>query len=629
VVRADATVPNDTFYQNGFLWGLDNAGQLGGVPDADVDAPEAWDIARDANDVVVAVIDSGIRYTHSDLAENMWRNPGEVPGNGIDDDKNGFIDDIHGINTITGSGNPWDDNGHGTHVAGTIGAVGNNGIGVVGVAWRVKLMALKFLDRNGVGFTSSAVTCIDYALKKGVKILNNSWGGPNFSQALQDAISVARASGVIFVAAAGNDGINTDIFPHYPSAYLHDNIVSVAASNMFDELADFSNFGALSVDIAAPGDDILSTYYASNGSYLYASGTSMAAPFVSGALALLKARYPGDSYASLIDRVLSSADRSEPLAGSCATGGRLNLRYLLQSLNKPKNLDINRDSIDDITGVAPDDKIWYTTNRESWSNIPGHLIQLATGDFDGNGSGDIVGIAWDKLIWYTTDKKSWTNIPGWLNRVATGDINGDGLYDIAGVAPDLKIWYTTDKRSWTNIWGWLSSMTCDDINGDGADDIVGISADNLIWYTTNKRTWVNVPGWLSSLATGDLNGDGYADIVGISPNGLVWYTTDKTRWTNVPGHLKYVTTGDINGDGADDIVGIAPDNLIWYSLDKKSWLNIPGWLIGLATGDFNGDGSDDIVGVAPDWKIWYTTSKAGLAGWKGIPGALTSVYSVR
>ena len=209
--------------------------------------------------VLVGVIDTGVDYNHPDLAANIWTNPGEIAGNGIDDDGNGYIDDVHGYDFVNNDGDPMDDNGHGTHFSGTIGGVGNNGIGVAGVNWNVKIMALKFLDSGGSGSTANAVAGVQYATMMGVDVTSNSWGGGGFSQALYDAIDAAGAANIAFVAAAGNNGANNDTSPAYPAAYDLPNIISVAATDDNDELASFSNYGAASVDLGAPGVDILST----------------------------------------------------------------------------------------------------------------------------------------------------------------------------------------------------------------------------------------------------------------------------------------------------------------------------------------------------------------------------------
>lgn len=261
IYRIDS-IPNDPLFDQ--LWGLHNTGQTGGTVDADIDAPEAWGIQTGSPDVVIGVIDTGVDYTHEDLAANMWMNLSEVPGNGIDDDGNGYIDDIYGINSITGNGDPMDDNGHGTHVSGTIGAVGNNGKGIAGVSHQVKIMALKFLNSKGSGYTSDAIECIQYAVNmksKGINIkgTNNSWGGGGFSQSLYDAIKALKDNDVLFSAAAGNSASNNDAKPFYPASYDLENIIAVAATDHNDNLASFSNYGATSVDVAAPGVNILST----------------------------------------------------------------------------------------------------------------------------------------------------------------------------------------------------------------------------------------------------------------------------------------------------------------------------------------------------------------------------------
>ncbi|MBX9608115.1 MAG: S8 family serine peptidase [Gammaproteobacteria bacterium] len=330
VLRASAT-PSDAAFTDGRLWGLRNTGQAGGVAGADVGAVSAWDVTTGSNAVVVGIIDTGIRYTHQDLAGNMWRNPGETAGNGVDDDNNGYVDDVFGINAITGSGNPFDDNDHGSHVAGTIGATANGGGPHVGVAWNVKLMALKFLGADGSGSTSGAIECINYAIAKGARILNNSWGGGGFSSALAAAIERARQANILFVAAAGNEARDTDASPSYPAGYDIANVISVAALDRRDALAGFSNFGRSTVDLGAPGVDIFSSVASANDSYASFSGTSMATPHVVGVAALLVARYPGIGLAELRQRLLGTTVPVAALAGRSVTGGRVNAPNALRA----------------------------------------------------------------------------------------------------------------------------------------------------------------------------------------------------------------------------------------------------------------------------------------------------------
>jgi subtilisin family serine protease len=323
-------VPNDPRYADGTLWALNNTGQSGGQNDADVDAPEAWTLRFDAQQVVVAVVDTGVRFTHEDLAANMWHNPGEVAGNGLDDDHNGYVDDVYGISALDATGYPMDGNGHGTHVAGIIAAAGNNGLGGVGVAWRAQIMALKFLDAQGDGYTSDAVVSIDYARNKGATVVNASFTGPDNSISLREAIVRARAAGMIVVAAAGNEALNNDSIPNYPANYALDNVISVAATTRSDALANYSNYGAQTVDLGAPGSSIYSTYYMADNAYVTMSGTSVAAPHVAGAVALLRAHVSALTHTQLIERLLKAVDPLPALAGKTATGGRLNLQRALQ-----------------------------------------------------------------------------------------------------------------------------------------------------------------------------------------------------------------------------------------------------------------------------------------------------------
>ena len=318
-IHADVA-PNDPRFPE--MYGLRNTGQTGGTPGADIKATQAWDLFTGDPNILIGVIDTGVDYNHPDLAANVWTNPGEIPGNNIDDDGNGYVDDVHGYDFANNDGDPFDDNGHGTHVSGTIAAVGNNNTGVVGVNWRAKIVGIKFLSGGGGGSTAAAIAGIQYAIAVGVRLTSNSWGGAGFSQALLDAINEAGVAGQLFIAASGNSSVNTDLSPHYPSAYDSPYIIAVAATDNRDNLASFSNFGATTVDIAAPGVNILSTLPGS--AYGALSGTSMAAPHVSGVVALTWGRFPAISNLQVKNLILAAADVKASLAGKCATGGRLN-----------------------------------------------------------------------------------------------------------------------------------------------------------------------------------------------------------------------------------------------------------------------------------------------------------------
>ncbi len=309
--------PNDPSFP--LLWGLQNTGQAGGIPGADIGATAAWNTTTGSSSIVVGVVDTGIDYTHPDLAANVWSNPGGIGGCGAG---------THGFNAIgVGSCNPMDDNSHGTHVSGTIGAVGNNGLGVTGVNWNVKLMGLKFLSAGGGGYTSDAIEAIAFAVTAkqsgvNVRVLNASWGGGGYSQGLKDEIDFAGQNDILFVAAAGNSGADLGRTAAYPCSYSSSNLVCVAATTSADGMAYFSNFGATSVDLGAPGVSILSTVL--SGAYQYYSGTSMATPHVAGAAALILAS-GNRSVSALRSAVLAAVDVIPSLVGRTATGGRLDV----------------------------------------------------------------------------------------------------------------------------------------------------------------------------------------------------------------------------------------------------------------------------------------------------------------
>lgn len=295
-----------------------------------ISAPLGWaDTSGNRNSApLIAVIDSGTDYTHPDLAANIWTNPKEIP-NGIDDDGNGIIDDIHGYNAAGKNGDPMDRGSHGTHVAGTVGAVGNNGQGVTGVAWQARLMPLKFID-GGFGDTADAIAAIAYADSQGARLTQNSWGGTNANQALVDAL---KESPALHICAAGNSSNNSDVKPLYPAAYPLENILAVAATDHEDQLASFSNYGKEAVDLAAPGAKIYSTI--PGGEFGVKSGTSMAAPHVSGAASLVLNKFPHLTNEQLKDRLMFSTDRLPQLEGKLASGGRLNLARALENDEVP------------------------------------------------------------------------------------------------------------------------------------------------------------------------------------------------------------------------------------------------------------------------------------------------------
>ena len=333
LVYPSDTTPNDTYFTR--LWGMSNppCAVCDDSSRADISATQAWDITTGSDDLVVGVIDTGIDLSHPDLAPNAWVNPREIDGNNIDDDGDGYVDDMNGWNFYNNSNEVYKERNedlHGTHVAGTIGAVGNNAMGVAGVAWHVKLMSLKFLGgKDGKGSTGNAIKAINYAIdqkERGVNIgvLNASWGGGGDSLALREAIAAAGEAGIVFVCAAGNEGEDGDATDHFPSGYARDlpSCISVAAIDSSDQLASFSNYGHGSVSVAAPGYQILSTV--PNRGYASISGTSMASPHVAGVAALLLSKEPRLTPAEVKQRIIATAEPIPALVSKAVSSGRVN-----------------------------------------------------------------------------------------------------------------------------------------------------------------------------------------------------------------------------------------------------------------------------------------------------------------
>jgi subtilisin family serine protease len=362
VLKDILTVDNNTYYTPqdamfGQLWGLQNTGDnaprgVNGVAGADVKAIQAWDITQGDRAIKIAVIDTGIDYRHPDLKDQMWVNDAELNGKpGVDDDGNGYVDDIHGYDFANNDGDPMDGHSHGTHCAGTIGA-SHNAIGVAGVMRDVQFVGIKFLTDSGSGSTENAIKSIDYATKVGVDLMSNSWGGGGRSEALKEAIERANDAGIVFTAAAGNSSTNNDSRPHYPSNYEVENVISVAATTAADELASFSCYGRRTVHIGAPGHKILST--TKNGGYEAYSGTSMATPHVSGVIGLLMAHEPGLSPLAIRERVMRTSDPVAALRGKTINGGRINAHNLLTNTIPDRN--------------EPDPSKWQTVGVDAWES---------------------------------------------------------------------------------------------------------------------------------------------------------------------------------------------------------------------------------------------------------------------
>jgi subtilisin family serine protease len=469
----NVSIPNDSYFYN--QWSFHNTGQTGGTVDADIDAPEAWALTNRSDSVVVAVIDTGVLYNHSDLSSNIWKNPGEIPDNNIDDDGNGYVDDTRGWNFVNSTNDPIDDQEHGTHVSGIIGAEGNNGIGVAGVSWNVKIMPLKAFDQYGQGSTLDAIKAIDYANANGASVISNSWGGPEYSQALKDAIDASPA--VVICAAGNGNGNDNDYYPVYPASFSSPNIISVAATDHNDTLAVFSNIGLSSVDLAAPGTSILSTYYLGN--YVTMSGTSMATPHVSGVAALVKAANPSLSSAQIKNILLSTVDKKSSLSGKIASGGRLNAYNAVIASSPP---------VADFIGIP----------RSGTAPVAVSFTDLSTNS---------------PTLW------NWTFGDG--NIVNSSMRNPVHVYMSGG--------NFTVSLNVTNAGGFNSTMKVRYINITNSTTKVGIYKDG-VWYLDNNGNGIwdagsdtlsafGASGWTS--VVGDWNGDGRTEI-GIYKDG-VWY----------------------------------------------------------------------------------------------------------
>ena len=439
-----ATPPNDPFWTSGDLWGLQKI-QI---------APVWSSFGAGDGTVVIADIDTGVNYLHPDLASNMWRNPFEIAGNGRDDEGNGYVDDIYGIDTVNGDSDPMDDHGHGTHTAGTFAAVGNNGIGVVGASWNAKVVACKFLNTSGTGSDSGAIACFNYLVdlrSRGVnvRVTNNSWGSPrggSIPSTLKAAIDAAGAVGILNVFAAGNSGTNNDVKPFDPASLSSPSIVSVAASDSNDDRASFSNYGATSVDLAAPGVSILSTR---GSGYETWSGTSMATPHVAGVVGLIFSLKPSLSVTALKDYLLANVSKSAQWTGVVASGGRLDA-YLATLAALP--------------GASP--TVTLTSPGEGASfSAPANVVLAATAS-DSDGSitqvsfyADGTLIATDMTVPYTT---TWSNVPVGFHTVSAEARDNSGftasaLAHLTVVGEGSQATFvgmdTTTQGTWQGVYG--------------------------------------------------------------------------------------------------------------------------------------------------------------------------------
>lgn len=528
VVRAHV-LPNDPSLAA--LWGLFNTGSNTcggtGLAGADIDAPSAWNITTGSRSAVIGVIDTGINYAHPDLAANVWSAPSSfsvtIEGQSIT-----CAAGTHGFNAITRTCDPMDDAAtpHGTHVAGTIGAVGNNGVGVAGVSWVASMMGLKFLDANGSGYTSNAVHAIEFAIQAraalaagggaNVRILSNSWGGGGYSQTLANEIAAANTAGMLFVAAAGNSHSNNDLSPAYPASYQLPNVVAVAATDNRDALASFSNFGAASVHLAAPGVSIWSTAAGSN--YLGLSGTSMATPHVSGAAALVLANCPNATTAQLRTSLLDSVDLVQGLATVTSSGGRLNVARALQACTTPV-----------VSNVA------VSVNKVS-PQAPGATMTFTASATGGQAPYTWRWFMWDGAAWTALTSYSSSNTLTWTPSVANANYQVQARVRSAWNAGTYEALGTVSFpiRPMVSSVAMTSSLAAPQAPGTSvaftAAASGGLAPYQYRWAVFDGVTWVAVTNWGS--------GNTFTWTPTVS-NPSNYSTSNRYAWTPTLGNTNY------------------------------------------------------------------------------------------
>lgn len=631
------STPNDP--QFGALYGLQK-----------ISAPSAWDLATGNSNIVVADIDTGMKYTHQDLAANAWTNAGEIPNNGIDDDGNGFIDDFYGYDFFYNDSDPVDDaGGHGTHTAGTIGAVGNNNLGVVGVNWNVRIMAIKIYSPNGGDSTSAmlinAYNYVRMMKSRGVniRVTNNSYGGCGeacgYDQATKDALDAMGNAGILNVFAAGNNARNIETTPYFPASYDSPNIIVVAASDSNDNKAGFSNYGAVSVDVAAPGSGILSTYNGSNSSYATLSGTSMATPHVAGAAALLLAYNPNLSPASLKATLMNTVDAIPAWSGLVKTGGRINVDRALRNQTicdftlSQNAVFLPSSGANDfsVNITVPDNCDYAAISRAGWiSVVSGNTgsgngqvrISVQANNSSGTQRTGTVTIG-DKIFTVTQG-------PLFAGRKTVLDFDGDGRSDYSAVQNynGGTLWHNLQSSGGYSAinFGLFSDdvLVPNDYDGDGKTDIAVWRNSNGTFYVlrSQSNTFQAVQFGQNGddpNVSQDFDGDGKADfaVTRVQNNALFWYvlsSTDGFRGYQFGIGNDKPIRGDYDGDKKADLAVYRPSSespANTFFILNSAGSNLTAQTFGtsvtdkIVPGDYDGDGKTDFAVWRETDGVWY------------------------
>ncbi|HEY0428531.1 MAG TPA: S8 family serine peptidase [Pyrinomonadaceae bacterium] len=657
--------PNDPQFPTTGMWGLTK-----------ISAPSAWDLTTGSSSVVVADIDTGMRYTHQDLAPNAWINTGEVAGNNIDDDGNGFIDDVHGWDFFYNDSDPIDDaGGHGTHTAGTIGATGNNGLNVVGVNWNVKIMPIKIYSPNGTDSTSSmlvnAYGYIRMMKLRGVNIraTNNSYGdcgeACGYDQATKDALDAMGDAGIVSVYAAGNDNQNVDSFPSggnpspgYPARYTSPSVIAVASSTTTDARSSFSNYGVTSIDLAAPGSGVLSTYNSSNTATATLSGTSMATPHVTGAVALLSAYNPNLSVASLKATLMNTVDVLPAWNGLVKSGGRLNIdRALRNQTVCTFNLSTAQMSISTAGGngsvnvTAPANCDYSIKSNAAWISVTSANVGSSNGTVnftaqpfpfsDGQRTGTI-----------TIGDQTFTVTQGspFITNHAFLDFDGDGRTDFSAIQniSGSMVWHNFNSSAGYSAisFGLFSDDTpvAGDYDGDFKTDVAVWRNSNGTFYvlqSSNNTARVFQFGLAGDNpnVSQDFDGDGKTDFAVTRAQGgsLIWYISGSTAgFSSVQfgNNTDRPVRGDYDGDSKADMAVFRAVDGTWWIRRSSNPTNFTTVQFGLSSdkvvpGDYDGDGKNDIAVWRPSDGVWhylkssngaYTSFQFGLNGDLPTPG---------